>query len=810
MSDARRDSDVYAPASEYYRRSPAHHTPAVARSRSRTNRRTYPTNAPHGDAAPAPLPQEADGPSDIVPGPRQHRPKDKNPILRRRGSFDARTPTPRCFLVDVDVVEKVILDQEDTNGNCQITVEDNGPKVLRLPTANSGGYRTFDVRGSYVLANLLQEITLAREQGKTQVVIDEERLYENPVNRLSRMIRDSFWNGLIRCMDEQGMKKICEDSKNANASAGGIVYVPHGDDPAWEYYTRMARDLPDLKLQVVRLPKDITPEYVNSINDKAGILTLAANVSYDASGRLNYQPLQFVVPGGRFNEQYGWDSHFESAGLVLDGRWQLAKNMVDNFVYEIKHYGKILNANRSYYLTRSQPPFLTEMASMVYNHMPATTEHEAAANRDWLRTVFDAAIVEYLDVWTAAPRYNAATGLSCYRTTGIGMPPETESTHFDTTLTPYAKRLGVSLAEYKDLYNSGQIYEPALDEYFVHDRALRESGHDTSYRLEHRCANLATIDLNSLLYKYEVDIANTLDRHFGGRHTMLDGRGETTSVEWRARAEARRARIDKYLWNEDKGMYFDYDVALGEQSLYESATTFWALWAGCASPEQARRLVEVGCSKLEVAGGLVGGTEESRGLISKDRPNRQWDYPYGWAPHQMMAWQGLCNYGYGEVAQRLAYRWLYTMTKAFVDYNGMVVEKLNVVDMSHKVVAEYGNVGSDFRGVPREGFGWMNASFQVGLSLLGSHMRRALGALTEPDKFFQRANWRIDGTASHSPAETPWPMTEFARELDTRRYQKQNIELSRALRLIADSELNEGSSAASEEFAVPEALAPRP
>ncbi|KAJ1733831.1 alpha,alpha-trehalase nth1, partial [Coemansia biformis] len=735
----------------------------------------------------AQAPSYAPASDDVLPegdGAAPGKPRAQKPV-RRRGSIDDKAISPRRYTIDIDAVEKVILEQEDTNGDFQITIEDTGPKVIKLPTTSSGGFRTFEVRGTYMLSNLLQEMALARDKGMSQMYIDEERLRENPVDRLSRMIRTSFWNGLVRCMDEQGIQAICADPKNSNPGAGPIIYVPHGDAPAYEYYTRVARDLSHLKIQVTKLPEDISPRYVNSINDKAGILSLAADVSYDANGRLVYQPLPFVVPGGRFNEQYGWDSYFEALGLLVDGRHQLAKNMVDNFVYEIKHYGKILNANRSYYLTRSQPPFLTDMILKVYEALPAASEADEARNLEWMRTSFDAAIAEYFDVWMSAPRLDSATGLSCYYTTGIGMPPETESTHFNHIIEPFAARLGIDVEEYKELYASEKINEPELDEFFVHDRAVRESGHDTSYRLERRCAHLATIDLNSLLYKYEVDIADTIDEYFGGSFVPSGGRRETTAAEWRARAEARRQSIDKYLWNEEKGMYFDYDVVLGEQSVYESVTAFWALWAGCATPAQAHRLVEVGCRKFEVAGGLVSGTEESRGKITLERPNRQWDYPFGWAPHQIMAWYGMYNYGFVDVARRFAYRWLYTVTRAFADFNGVVAEKLDVVNMTHRFEVEYGNVGVDFKMVPREGFGWMNASYQVGLTFLTSHMRRALGVLTEPDVFFQKSNWRTDGTASHSPVTTPMPVPVFVPEVGTPRFRAQSNALHNAQRVNA-------------------------
>lgn len=713
------DIDIHAPPHEYYRGRASQRIPGMVRSRSRHY---------------------------------QH--NTDSPGVRRRGSLDDQsTENPRRFLVDIDVIEKQVLDQEDTNGDYQITIEDMGPKVLKVPTASSGGFRSFEIRGTYMLANLLQELSLARDCGMKQVVIDEGRLNENPVNRLSRMIRTSFWNGLIRCMDEEGIQAICKDPKNTTEGANPIIYVPWDDQPAHEYYSRVARELSHLKIQVVRLPKVISPEYVKSINGEFGVLSMAADVEYDAGGRLVYRPLPFVVPGGRFNEQYGWDSYFESLGLLVDGRYQLAMNMVDNFAYQIEHYGKILNANRSYYLTRSQPPFLTDMVLKVFEALPQNSQHEVKKNREWLKKSIGTAITEYMTVWMTEPRLDKRTGLSCYHPDGVGIPPETESTHFDHIMEPYAQQLGVSVDEYKRMYDTDVINEPELDEYFVHDRAVRESGHDTSYRLEKRCANLATVDLNCLLYKYETQIADTIQGHFEDKFSW-DGQA-MSAAEWRERAQRRREAIDKYLWNEEKGLYFDYDVRLREQSLYESVTTFWALWTGCASPAQARRVVEEGCRKFEQRGGLVGGTEESRGQISLSRPNRQWDYPYGWAPHQMMAWQGCANYGFMDVARRFAYRWLFTITQAFVDFNGVVPEKFDVVGMTHRMKVEYGNVGVDFKGVPREGFGWMNSSYQVGLTYLTQHMRRALGMLTTPEVFFEKTSRQ-----SSPVKETPYKVVK--------------------------------------------------
>ncbi len=76
----------------------------------------------------------------------------------------------------------------------------------------------------------------------------------------------------------------------------------------------------------------------------------------------------FVVPGGRFNEMYGWDSYFIGLGLLIDDKLDLAKAIATNFKYQIEHYGKILNANRSYYLTRTQPPLYSSLLRAIVDY----------------------------------------------------------------------------------------------------------------------------------------------------------------------------------------------------------------------------------------------------------------------------------------------------------------------------------------------------------------------------------------------------------------------------------------------------------
>jgi alpha,alpha-trehalase len=622
---------------------------------------------------------------------------------------EASKPHSRRFLVSVDATLESLQAQEDTDGNMQITIEDNGPKVISLRTAASGGHNRFDVRGTYMLSNLLQELVLAKQYGRTEIVLDEARLNENPVNRLSRLIRDHFWEGLTRRIDASSIEVAARDPKDWTDDPRPRIYVPRGAPEQYEYYTKLAAEKPEIRLDVQLLPEKITPDLVKDMNSKPGLLAVAMEeVDDPKTGKKTLRGLPFVVPGGRFNELYGWDSYMESLGLLVNDKIDLAKSMVLNFCFCIRHYGKILNATRSYYLCRSQPPFLTDMALRVYDKI----KHEPDA-KDFLRTAILAAIKEYHSVWVAEPRLDPVTGLSRYRPEGMGVPPETEAGHFVHILEPYAEKHNMGWEEFVEAYNTGKVKEPELDEYFMHDRAVRESGHDTTYRFEKICANLATIDLNSLLFKYETDISRTIRTVFGDKLVVpeefavgpLQAGSVESSAVWDRRAKRRKIAIDKYLWNEKEGMYFDYDTVKKQQCTYESCTTFWALWCGVSSPKQAALMVANGLPKFEAMGGLLSGTEESRGEIGLERPNRQWDYPYGWAPQQMLAWTGLYRYGFSDEAERLAYKWLFMITKAFVDYNGVVVEKYDVtrpID-PHRVDAEYGNQGLDFKGVATEG-----------------------------------------------------------------------------------------------------------
>jgi alpha,alpha-trehalase len=641
--------------------------------------------------------------------------------------------TKVSVVVPVRTVMEELLTEEDTDSDLKITANDL--HVLLTPRGDKEfsfaalDHKRYEVTGAYYLSNLLQELRLLEETGRDTADLRMDRIFELPLERISRNIRELYWDGLTRRIDESGLPAILRDDKTSTIDGRRYLYVPAEDTFAFDYFDALAHRHTKLNLEVVQLPMQPTPEYARSRDGLHGILSLAYTRGVGDSVR----GVPFVVPGGRFNEMYGWDSYFIVLGLLQDGRVDLARSIVDNFVYEIANYGKVLNANRTYYLTRSQPPFLTSMVLEVYKHLPKDSLGLA-----WLRTVIEASIKEYRGVWMNSDHLTS-TGLSRYFDPGQGAPPEVEPGHFDAIFARFAEQRGMDRTNYEHRYKLGLIEEPDLDQYFVQDRAMRESGHDTSYRLYDRCADLVTVDLNSLLYKIERDIATVLNEQFGGSITLNDGTLQR-SDDWSAKASTRKELMNRYLWDPTHSMFFDYDVRKGERTAYVSATTFYPLWAGLATKEQARALVEKALPLLEMPGGLASSTEASRGAITPDHPLRQWDYPYGWAPHQMLLWHGFKNYGYDFEARRLAYRWLYTITLNATSYNGTVTEKYDVVNRSHEVFAEYGNVGTKFAYITKEGFGWTNASYQVGLELLSRRLRTQLDSLIAPEIIFPQRN----------------------------------------------------------------------
>jgi alpha,alpha-trehalase len=418
--------------------------------------------------------------------------------------------------------------------------------------------------------------------------------------------------------------------------------------------------------------------------EKIELRQLPANAADIKEQGLLYLPHPYVVPGGRFNEMYGWDSYFTQVGLVRDEELILAKNMTDNFLYQIEHYDKILNANRTYYLSRSQPPFLTQMILNVYRKQPNTA---------WLRETLPA-IEKYYRFWTTEPHLTKETGLSRYYDLGEGPAPEVLSgerdaqgrDHYDLVKEYYRTH------DIKD-YDLSRYYDKEKDQltdlFYKGDRSMRESGFDPSNRFGPFSIDIINYDpvcLNSLLYLMETDTAELLK-------TL--GRGREARV-WTNRAKQRRQNMNRLMWNEKDGLYCDYNFAEKQVRAYPFVTTFYPLWAGIADRRQAERIV-ANLPLFERPGGLLTSTYVS---------GSQWDAPFGWAPTEMIAIQGLRRYGYNKEADRVTVNFLSTILKEFIQHN-TIVEKYDVERRESEVSAglKFGYKSNEI------GFGWTNAAF---------------------------------------------------------------------------------------------------
>jgi alpha,alpha-trehalase len=224
-------------------------------------------------------------------------------------------------------------------------------------------------------------------------------------------------------------------------------------------------------------------------------------------------------------------------------------------------------------------------------------------------------------------------------------------------------------------------------DYYKGDRSMRESGFDISFRFGPYGAathHFAPVCLNSLLYKTEKDLEEI---------SRLLGKA-AEAAQWKQRAEQRKQLIDKYLWDDRRGLFFDYDLRTGARSTYEYLTTFYPLWAGLATPQQAQAVAH-NVKIFEQAGGLATSPNET---------GVQWDYPYGWAPLQLLAVEGLRRYGFAEDANRISYEFLSTVAQNFKS-EGTIREKYNVVTRSSDMQVSAGYQANVV------GFGWTNGVF---------------------------------------------------------------------------------------------------
>jgi alpha,alpha-trehalase len=513
---------------------------------------------------------------------------------------------------------------------------------------------------------------------------------------------DNGWNSLSRSMTD------CKSLIDLKVTTAPVLYLPAD----MKIPPAVAVAHQQCNVEIRHLPRKIT--HMGDVR-----------VSEIPVEGLLYLPNRYVVPGGRFNEMYGWDSYFIILGLVKDKRTQLAQGIVENFFFEIENYGAILNANRTYFFTRSQPPFLTSMIREVYEHPNGKQLSNA-----WLARAYSYAQRDYA-LWISPIHRAGDTGLARYRDIGDGPVPEMadDSDYYPDVIrwllahpevatnylieapdNPTPAETAALTTTSCDIAASKVCARAHVDghrltaDFYHGDRAMRESGFDTSFRFgpfSGSTGDYAPVCLNSLLYKYERDMA---------RFATLLGR-PAEAAEWEHRASARRDAINKYLWNPTQGMFYDYDFVTQKQSTYNYLTAFYPLWAQVATPQQATAL-QHHVSLFEHEGGLA---------MSDNVSGTQWDLPFGWAPTNWLTVKGLAQYGFSGDASRIAKEFSQTVLQNFQN-DGTIREKYNVVSGSANVAIATGYKSNVV------GFGWTNGVYLQIHDLLTHPQKRTSAA----------------------------------------------------------------------------------
>ncbi len=342
-----------------------------------------------------------------------------------------------------------------------------------------------------------------------------------------------------------------------------------------------------------------------------------------------------------YNELYYWDSFFMVQGMLADpAREALVSGILEDLMYLFKRFKVIPNASRTYLMGRSQPPFLTTFIYDVYNaYNPG---------KKWLHEAIELAKQEYETVWLGSRK-------------------------------PNERLVYKGLSRYYDINH-------------LHDLAEAESGWDMTPRFSRKALNYLPVDLNALLYKYEIDFARTA--------RLFDDKRE--AAKWEQAALARKATMDELMWDRIRGLYYDYSYVREKRGNISSLAGYFPMWAGMVTEKQAAAMVKA-LRRFENKGGLASTDALPLGQYVPGSMPVQWAFPNGWAPLQFIVVEGLVKYGYHDDAKRIAMKWLKSNLDWF-NANGVFLEKYNVVNPEKP--PQKGVYPS------QTGFGWTNAVFE--------------------------------------------------------------------------------------------------
>ncbi|MEK7153408.1 MAG: trehalase family glycosidase, partial [Patescibacteria group bacterium] len=316
-----------------------------------------------------------------------------------------------------------------------------------------------------------------------------------------------------------------------------------------------------------------------------------------------------------YEEIYYWDSYFMVQGLLDDQHKQLNTGILEDLFSVFKRYKIIPNSSMTYMTSRSQPPFLTSFIFDLYRvYNPG---------KPWLKEAIKIAKQEYETVWMG-------------------------------TRKPNARQVYQGLSRYYD-FN------------YLHDIAETESGWDMTPRFGRKALNYLTVDLNALLYKYEMDFAHAA--------RIFDDPKE--AAKWEHKAKDRKDKMNRLMWDQGRGLFYDYNYVKEKRGNVSSLAAYYAMWAGMVDDKQAAALVKA-LRRFEQKGGLTTTDSLPLGQFVPGSTPTQWAYPNGWAPLHFLVVKGLQRYGYEQDARRIAMKWLKCNLQWFNEH-GVFLEKYNVV-----------------------------------------------------------------------------------------------------------------------------------
>lgn len=358
-------------------------------------------------------------------------------------------------------------------------------------------------------------------------------------------------------------------------------------------------------------------------------------------------PKPYLVPsyeegaGFDYNELYYWDSYFMVRGMLGAQRNpELVQGILEDLLSLFRRFKIIPNGSRTFLMGRSQPPFLTSFIYDVYNTY--------GMDKKWLKEAMEVAKQEYKTVWLGQKK-------------------------------PNERLVHKGLSRYYDIN-------------YLHDLAEAESGWDMTPRFNRRALNYLPVDLNALLYKYEMDFARTA--------RLFDDLRE--AAQWEQAAQRRKEAMDELMWDRVRGLYYDYNYVKEKRGNVSSLAAYFPMWAGMVTEKQAAQLVRA-LRRFENRGGLATTDALPLGQYVPGSMPVQWAFPNGWAPLHYIVVEALLRYGYHEDAKRIAMKWLKTNLDWFNEH-GVFLEKYNVVNPDKP--PQKGVYPS------QTGFGWTNAVFE--------------------------------------------------------------------------------------------------